>query len=70
MVFRRIEALPPIGKGMGLVGVVCHEVGGKSGAVWTELIQHPDGGLAPVVVFGYFLLSFLSLTRLLSTKVL
>lgn len=44
--------------------------GGKSGAVWTELIQHPDGGLAPVVVFDYFLLSFLSLTRLLSTKVL
>ena len=45
---------------------------GESGTVqtdlWMEWAQNLDGSLAPVVVVGYFLLSFSSLARLLSTK--
>lgn len=72
MGFRKIEALQFVRKGTSLVGVIYHEGVWKSGTVWTdlwmELAQYLDGSLAPVVVFGYFLLSFFSLARLLSIK--
>jgi len=70
--FRKIEALQFVRKGTSLVGVIYHAGAWKSSTEWTDLwmerAQNLDGSLAPVVVVGYFLLSFLSLARLLSTK--
>ena len=70
--FRKIEALQFVRKGTSLVGVIYHAGAWKSSTEWMDLwmerAQNLDGSLAPVVVVGYFLLSFLSFARLLTTK--